>query len=198
MNYLAHAFLSFGHPQVLTGNMISDFVKGKTQYDYPVIIQAGIKLHRAIDDFADQHPSSRIISNLFKPQYRLYGAAFTDIVYDYFLANDRSLFESSSALEIFTRQTYAALAENSPFFPQKFSSMYPFMCSQNWLYNYQYDWGIQRSFQGLGRRAAYLPETEIAFEIFLNNKNILQEQYGLFFPSVKKMAADTMRQLLKD
>jgi acyl carrier protein phosphodiesterase len=198
MNYLAHAFLSFGNPQVLTGNMISDFVKGKTQYDYPVIIQAGIKLHRAIDDFTDQHPCSRIISNLFRPRYRLYGAAFTDIVYDYFLANDRSLFESTSALEMFTRQTYAALAENSRFFPQKFSSMYPFMCSQNWLYNYQYDWGIQKSFQGLGRRATYLPETEIAFELFLNNKDILQEQYGLFFPSVKKMAADTMRQLLKD
>ena len=29
MNYLAHAYLSFGDPGILTGNMISDFVKGK-------------------------------------------------------------------------------------------------------------------------------------------------------------------------
>lgn len=29
MNYLAHAFLSFNHQPILTGNMISDFVKGK-------------------------------------------------------------------------------------------------------------------------------------------------------------------------
>jgi acyl carrier protein phosphodiesterase len=178
--------------------MISDFVKGKTQYDYPPVIQAGIKLHRSIDDFTDQHPASRVISSLFRPHYRLYSAAFTDIVYDYFIANDRSLFTDSTALEVFTRHTYAELGEHSIFFPQKFSTMYPFMCSQNWLYNYRYDWGIQKSFQGLGRRAAYLPETEIAFEIFLNNKKILQEQYDLFFPSVKKMASDTMRQLLKD
>ena len=29
MNYLAHAYLSFGDPDILAGNMISDFVKGK-------------------------------------------------------------------------------------------------------------------------------------------------------------------------
>lgn len=29
MNYLAHAYLSFDEPEILVGNMISDFVKGK-------------------------------------------------------------------------------------------------------------------------------------------------------------------------
>lgn len=35
MNYLAHAYFSFGDPAILTGNMISDYVKGKKQFDYP-------------------------------------------------------------------------------------------------------------------------------------------------------------------
>ncbi len=51
MNYLAHAYLSFHDPEVLVGNMISDFVKGKKQYDYPDGIQKGIRLHRIIDLF---------------------------------------------------------------------------------------------------------------------------------------------------
>ena len=198
MNYLAHAVLSFDDPQVLTGNMISDFVKGKSQFEYPPVVQVGIKLHRAIDHFTDHHPASRVIGNLFRPYYRLYSAAFTDIVYDHFLANDPLLFPGPSFLEEFTRHAYSALGDHRAFFPQKFAGMFPYMCAQNWLYNYQFDWGIQRSFQGLGRRAAYLPETAIAFDIFLNNKTIILEQYDLFFPSVKKMAADTMRQLLKD
>ncbi len=197
MNYLAHAYLSFNDPQVLTGNMISDYVKGKKQYDYPTVIQAGIQLHRAIDFFTDQHAASKVISNLFWPQYRLYGAAFADIVYDYFVANDKEQFATEAALRSFTQQTYFLLQQNTAFFPAKFAGMFPYMQSQNWLYNYQYDWGIQKSFQGLARRAAYIPETEIAFEIFLNNKTILQEQYNIFFPSVKKFAADTMYQLLK-
>ncbi len=40
------------------------------------------------------------------------------------------------------------------------------MKSQNWLYNYQFKEGIQKSFNGLVYRAAYLNESVIAFEIF--------------------------------
>ncbi len=36
MNYLAHAYLSFNDPEILVGNMISDFVKGKKKFDYPI------------------------------------------------------------------------------------------------------------------------------------------------------------------
>ena len=36
MNFLAHAFLSFNDPDILTGNMISDFVKGKQKFDFPL------------------------------------------------------------------------------------------------------------------------------------------------------------------
>jgi acyl carrier protein phosphodiesterase len=35
MNYLAHAYLSFNDPEILVGNMISDFVKGKKKFDSP-------------------------------------------------------------------------------------------------------------------------------------------------------------------
>ena len=53
MNYLAHAFLSFQQPDILVGNMISDFVKGKSKFTYTPGIQKGIMLHRAIDQFTD-------------------------------------------------------------------------------------------------------------------------------------------------
>ena len=59
MNFLAHAYLSFGQPEILVGNMISDFVKGKKKFDYPGGIQAGMQLHRAIDTFTDAHPATK-------------------------------------------------------------------------------------------------------------------------------------------
>ena len=92
MNYLAHAYLSFGNSNILVGNMISDYVKGKTQFDYPPEIQAGIKLHRAIDDFTDTHEATKNVKEIFKKDYRLYAGAFADVVYDYFLANDKNEF----------------------------------------------------------------------------------------------------------
>ncbi|HEY8657933.1 MAG TPA: hypothetical protein VIL78_02790, partial [Hanamia sp.] len=86
MNYLAHAFLSFNNADILTGNMISDFVKGKAKFDYPGEIQKGIHLHRLIDSFTDSHEVTARAKKFFRPQYRLYSGAFVDIVYDHFLA----------------------------------------------------------------------------------------------------------------
>lgn len=189
MNYLAHAYLSFGEPHVLLGNMISDYVKGKAQYDYPPAVQRGIQLHRSIDAFTDRHPATHTIMEFFRPQYRLYAGAFTDIVYDYFLANDTTQFENEDALMQFTQLTYAQLQPAEALMPERFRMMFPYMTSQNWLYNYRHEAGMQKSFMGLVRRAAYLYESDIAFEIFLANKNAMQEQYNLFFDSVKKHAS---------
>src|ERR1700709_705966 len=96
MNYLAHAYLSFNDPEILIGNLISDFVKGKAKYDYPERILAGINLHRAIDNFTDTHDSTRIAKEVFRPYYRLYSGAFIDVVYDHFLATDATEFSAAS------------------------------------------------------------------------------------------------------
>ncbi len=65
MNYLAHAYLSFNQPEIFLGNMISDFVKGKTKFGYPPGIQNGIALHRAIDEFTDAHPATKKAAAFF-------------------------------------------------------------------------------------------------------------------------------------
>jgi acyl carrier protein phosphodiesterase len=88
VNYLAHAYLSFGIPEIAVGNLISDFVKGKKKLDYPETIQKGISLHRAIDTFTDGHEITRQAKVFFKQDYGLYAGALTDVVYDHFLAND--------------------------------------------------------------------------------------------------------------
>ena len=84
--------------------MISDFVKGKTKYDYPESIQKGIHLHRLIDEFTDTHPVTAKAKSYFRPQYRLYSGAFIDIVYDHFLALDKKHFENYGNLETFSNR----------------------------------------------------------------------------------------------
>ena len=59
MNYLAHAYRSFHLPDILVGNMISDFVKGKKKYEYSEGILKGIDLHRSIDTFTDEHEATK-------------------------------------------------------------------------------------------------------------------------------------------
>ena len=88
MNYLAHSYLSFGDSEILVGNMISDYVKGKKKFDYPLAIQKGIMLHRTIDTFTDTHPATKAAIVFFKPVVGTYAGAFVDVVYDHFLAKD--------------------------------------------------------------------------------------------------------------
>jgi acyl carrier protein phosphodiesterase len=196
MNYLAHAYLSFNNGDILAGNMITDFVKGKSQYDYPFAIQKGIRLHRLIDEFTDAHVVTAEAKTFFKHAYRLYSGAFIDVVYDHFLALDKKQFKVDVDLNNFSQQAYKLLDENFSIFPGRFQKMFPYMKSQNWLYNYQFKEGIQKSFQGIVYRSAYLKESEIAFEIFNEHYTELENCYNNFFPTLKQFALENLRNLL--
>ena len=117
MNLLAHAWLSFNQPDILVGNMISDYVKGKSKEAYPAEIQRGIMLHRAIDTFTDVHPSTIAAKQFFRPQYRLYAGAFVDVVYDHFLANDLLEFEDPASLNEFAQSSRVAIRVNEASLP---------------------------------------------------------------------------------
>ena len=187
MNYLAHAYLSFHHPQILVGNMISDYVKGKKKFDFPAGIQFGIMLHREIDSFTDGHEATQKAKSFFRPQYRLYAGAFVDVVYDYFLANDETEFNDDS-LKAFAVETYTLLSKHTEYFPEKFASMFPYMNSQNWLYNYHYRWGIAKSMGGVVKRANYLSESETAFNLFEKNIEELHLCYNQFWADLMPFA----------
>ncbi|MEP7258217.1 MAG: ACP phosphodiesterase [Flavitalea sp.] len=197
VNYLAHAYLSFEHPEILTGNMISDYVKGKKKFDYSPYILAGIDYHRAIDTFTDEHPVTKSAKQIFKPVYGAYSSAFMDVVYDHFLA--RSLADDrANDFGAFTKRVYAQLDGFKQVFPLPFTVMFPHMKQHDWLYNYQFSWGIANSFEGLVRRAAYLTDSSDAFLLFEKNYNDLHAWYDLFFPALKEFSLDTFHKIIRE
>lgn len=187
MNFLAHAYLSFGDPDILVGNMISDFVKGRAWQAFPPRIQQGILLHRAIDAFTDAHPASRQGREVFRPHYRLYSSPILDIIYDHFLAADTSVF-SEDALRAFTAQVYAQLEAQAGILPPNFALMLPYMKKDNWLFHYRTEAGIGRSLRGLARRATYISEGDTALRLLNEQYAALQACYQWFLPDVKEFA----------
>jgi acyl carrier protein phosphodiesterase len=187
MNYLAHAFFSFRQPPLLVGNLISDFVKGSRQYHYPEEIQAGIRLHRAIDAFTDQHEATRDAKEIFRPHYRLYAGAFVDVAYDHFLANDNTHFAHEEKLFEFSQFAYDVLHQHYDVLPENFQMMYSRMREQNWLYNYRQRWGIEKSFGGVVYRSKYLEESATAFALFEEHFEKLQQCYDTFVPDLQLM-----------
>ncbi len=198
MNYLAHAYLSFDHEEILVGNMISDFVKGKKKFDYTSGIQKGIALHRSIDEFTDAHQITKEAKQYFKPAVGLYAGAFMDVVYDHFLANDKKEFANDAALFSFTQNTYSFLEKNIVIFPERFQMMFPNMKKYNWLYNYQFNFGMEKSFGGLVRRAKYLTDSSEAFKIFEKEYQYFKNYYEAFFPELKKYTQQQLKQMLAE
>ena len=187
MNYLAHAYLSFGDADILAGNIFSDFVKGKKKFEFPKRIQLGIELHRSIDQFTDDHPATSRAKQFFRPIYRLYAAAFVDVAYDHFLAIDKNTF-AKDELKEFARTTYIELRKAETMFPERFRTLFYYMELQDWLYNYQFTEGIFRSFGGLVRRAAYMDDPRPACDLFMRHYEELNGCYQDFFPELKAFA----------
>ena len=211
VNYLAHAYLSFGIPDIVVGNLISDFIKGKKQLEYPDSIRKGITLHRAIDTFTDTHPVTRRAKSYFRAVYGLYAGPITDVAYDHFLANDPMIFPPpipdlpdhnagasgigralGRPLAAFAQQTYRQLETRESLFPERFARMFPYMRDQDWLSHYRYKEGIFNSFAGLARRAAYMPPPQQACELFEAHFADLEACYREFFPLLRDFAVRTM------
>jgi len=189
MNYLGHAFLSFGDGGILTGNMIGDHVKGRLALDnFPPQIKKGLELHRKIDGMADGHSATLRGKLLFRQDYGLYAGPIMDILYDHFLANDPACFASEPALKDFSQKTYAQLEEHSAYFPEKFSAYFPYMKEHDWLYNYRSMKGIERSLQGLARRAVHMPPVDKAYETFVGHYHLLNQCYFEFIDDIIKFA----------
>ena len=196
MNYLGHAFLSFNKPELLAGNMIGDYVKGKQILEtFPEGIRQGIMLHRKIDAFADAHPATLKAKNLFRPDYRLYSGAFVDSLYDHFLANDPHYFAKEKDLADFAQEVYSSLQQQHEWLPEKFQRMLPYMISNNWLYNYRTLKGMENSFKGLVHRAKYLDSSDKAYEILVTHYYELNQHYFDFIDDITSYVKNELNQM---
>jgi acyl carrier protein phosphodiesterase len=76
--------------------------------------------------------------------------------------------------------------------------MYPFMEAQNWLYNYRLKEGMRKSFGGLVRRAKYLHESDVAFQVFNDHYKELEGYYADFFPELKAYTFNSLSNLMAE
>lgn len=109
MNYLAHILLSGDNPDCQVGGLLGDFVKGPLRGELPAPIEAGIKLHRAIDTHTSHLPAIRRLYPLFEAPWRRYAGIIIDIAFDHFLAKDWQHYHPRP-LESFCTEFYRYLA----------------------------------------------------------------------------------------
>jgi acyl carrier protein phosphodiesterase len=156
MNYLAHAYLSFGFGEVLIGNFIADTVKGKHER-FPETIRQGILLHHLIDEFTDSNPHFRRSVGRIDSGFGLYATIIVDMFYDHFLAANWNRY-SEIPLPKFAEKVYATLLSRYVILPPRMKRMLPHMFTSNWLVYYGDANSFNHFFKGLARRTRFAPD----------------------------------------
>lgn len=186
MNFLAHAYLSFGDDELLTGNLMADLVRGKPLTELPERIKKGIELHREIDRFTDDHPVNHEAYRIFRSSGGRLAPVFLDIVYDYFLANHVHFFQNESALHDFAMVTYVKIEGQLHHTQPRFQELFENMKTRNWLYNYRIRENMARSIHSVTYRTKLIENTTPVFEAFLENENELKSAFDAFFPDLER------------
>ena len=126
MNFLGHLYLSGTSEQVMLGNFIADFVKGKGAHFWQKDVHRGILLHREIDFFTDRHRLVAESKQLLWPRHRHYSSVIVDIFYDHFLARNWQDY-SVAPLDSFASHVYATMQRFAALLPHQAKLVLPRM-----------------------------------------------------------------------
>ncbi|HNX84186.1 MAG TPA: ACP phosphodiesterase, partial [Bacteroidales bacterium] len=183
MNVLAHIYLSGDSDNIIIGNYIGDYVKGRDYLQYPEGIRKGIIIHRHIDAFTDRHPVVHRSKLHFVGRYRKYAGVIIDILYDHYLTREWDLF-SRRPLESVTYNFYRAMVNNFEILPESVREKMPFFIIDNWLETYQTRRGIRRVLKTLSGITSLPKETRWAMRVWKKQYYSIEEDFMEFFPQL--------------
>lgn len=173
----------------MIGNFIADMLRGKEIYDYEKSIREGISLHKKIDEYTDEHPLVKECVELIKPSQGRYATVVVDIMFDHFLGKNWNEYHKTP-LDEYAQYVYGVMDSNYIILPEKFKMMLPKMKKENWLYQYQYIYGMQKAFEGISRRASFDSNMAFAVDDLKTNFVILEQNFKGFFEDMITLVED--------
>lgn len=194
MNFLAHLYLSGDSAQVMLGNFITDFIKGKALESYQRDVHLGILLHREIDSFTDRHRQVAASKKRLWHRHRHYSSVIVDIFYDHFLAKNWHEY-SNSSLQDFASHAYSTIKSFDNLLPPRAKQVLPHMMANNWLVNYGKLEGVNRALQGMARRTSFRSSMETAVEDLQQDYEHFENDFRIFFPELAAHSMVCLRRL---
>ena len=190
MNYLFHLFLSDPDQDIMLGNLMGDFVKGRLDLaEYPKQILFGLKQHRQVDSFANRSSAFQASRHRIAPEFGYFRSIMVDVFYDHLLACNWDSYHDRP-LEQFAEQVYRHLEQNFELLPAELQQITPRMIRRNWLVSYRdldivetvltrIDQRIKRPTplaSGLDQLKQHYPEMESDCDMFISQaRSFLQE-----------------------
>jgi acyl carrier protein phosphodiesterase len=183
MNYLAHLYLAGNNRGLLVGGFIADAVKGRQIELYNSDVVAGIRLHRAIDKFTDEHFLIGTGKQALRGRFGKFSGIVMDMFGDHYLAKNWANY-SDYALHLYSDNIYERLREDWELMPERSQHTLHYMHTQDWLYNYRHIEGIKRALSGLAQRSKFVSGMENAHEELVENDSFYHALFAEFLPEL--------------
>ena len=194
MNFLAHIYLSGDHDLIKIGNFMADGIRGKHFETFPLDVQKGIVLHRAIDTFTDAHPVFRLSTKKLHERYHHYSGVIVDVFYDHFLAKNWSQY-SNENLEDYIQRFYQSLNDNKTILTERTIGLMPYMIQQNWLWNYRTVEGIKQILTQMDSRTKNKSKMRFATEELQECYSEFEQEFTAFFEDLRIYAKQKLIEL---
>ena len=172
MNFLGHLYLSGNEPLVIVGNFMADAVKGRDLERFHPSVQEGLRMHRAIDTFTDQHPLTLQGRERLRAHAGKYAGVALDVFYDHVIAANWSVLHPEPLAD-FAQRMYTLLQAHADLMPERTQHMLPYMVQHDWLTSYAKVEGIGRALNGLSYRAP-------GGDVLRGAEQVLKDHYGAY------------------
>ncbi|MFC4995196.1 ACP phosphodiesterase [Rubritalea tangerina] len=190
MNFLAHLALAPPAPAHLMGNLLGDFAKGTAEslWDrFPSAIVPGLLMHRAIDQFTDQHPLLHRDKQRFSPHLHRYAGIAIDIIYDHFLSRHWNQFYQQP-LEHFITNAYSTIEAHPEWWIGDFPAAFQDMKQYDWLRTYATRHGIQVTLERVSQRSRFLTPLADCYADFIQHYHAIEQNFLKLYPQLQDFA----------
>lgn len=189
MNYLAHLYLSSTSNEIILGNFLADMVKNKYREVLPKKVLEGIRLHRAIDSFTDQHELVVQGARRLYAKHSKYAPVLLDVFYDYLLVENWERYTEESLFD-FKQRIYQTLSLQLSDIPVSFQARTLNMIRHDWLNSYTTLTGIAYTFERLKKRVSKPDLLNGSVESLQEHHQALTEEFNQFFPDVLQLVKE--------
>jgi acyl carrier protein phosphodiesterase len=190
VNYLFHLFLSGDDPEIIAGNFMGDFVKGRLGDIYPPRLRRGLELHRGIDSFAQNQEHFNRSRLRLAPEFGLYRGILVDLYYDHFLALTWNNW-SEEPLEDYLSRVRLIVEGKHPYLPERLQGLVPIIFEEL-LPSYREPEGIGRALERMARRVKRANPLAGGGEELVRHYQGLRHDFLDFLPAAREFAAQLL------
>ncbi|KYN90737.1 ACP phosphodiesterase [Vibrio cidicii] len=195
MNFLAHLHLAQFAGSNLLGNLLGDFVKGDPYPHYPKAIADGIRLHRLIDSFTDQHDLLSECKMRFPTQLRRFAPIALDVFWDHCLASHWSDYHPQTLADFVAFAQRAVNDAPQVALPDRFVLVNDKIWSGRWLQSYQSMQNIEFALLRMSQRSPRMTPLSESGMTLARHYPFFVEQFAHFYPEVMTYALNQQKEL---